>query len=111
MNEIEAVKTMIDQYTRAQNNDAVYPTNVCLLCELCANHCDRCLWAKFYSQRYSKTVPCYDWFHSNFSTGIAYPWPRSRRYQDEAVREARARRITMLKAWLRILEDEDAQRR
>jgi hypothetical protein len=107
MNEIEAVKTMIDQYTRAQDNGETSYTR-CMLCDFYLYDCNRCLWAKFFSTYSCNQSRCYYWLDTNINTEIGYPSLKNGTRQSEAVREARARRIAMLKAWLKILEDENA---
>jgi len=110
MNEIEAVKSMINQYEKAQNGkESCYGR--CILCSFSSYKCNQCPWTKFYSHHITDQERCYDWLDRNFGPIIGYPSLKDGMRQIEAVREARARRITMLKAWLRILEDENAQRR
>jgi hypothetical protein len=102
--QIEAIKTTIDQYEQAQNG--IKPR--CGTCEICSvvhNYCNKCLWVRFYMQ-YSGSMLCYDWLERNYSVSH-YKALKDNTCQSEAVREARTRRIMMLKAWLRILEDED----
>jgi len=109
MNEIEVVKIMIDQYEKAQSGEDFHGR--CILCSFYAYDCNRCPWTKFYSNHINDQARCYDWLDRNFGPIIGYPSLKDGTRQSEDVREARARRIMMLKAWLRILEDEDAQRR